>query len=502
MSRKVLFVGLDALDPGLVEAWSAHLPTLGRLASRGAVGDLTNPAPLLPGAIWPMINGSEHPTSQGLFYHPAQIRTGESQARSIGDEDLVGHPSFWSTAAAAGRRVIVLDPIQSPLAAGQPPFAQVVEWGSHDALGSPRAQPTGLLDDVLSAVGRYPVERCDWHDRSEEGYRSLLERLIQGADMKAEAFRLLATAAEWDLATVVFTEGHCAGHQFWHFHDPDHPWFSPAAPADLADSLLAVYRAVDRSLGAVLDMVGDDATVVVVASHGIERFRRAYGLLPAMLDRLGYGPGKRLRLRVGRMIPRPVRLAIRRRTGQAMLNRLQLGASSRILSFDGSRTTALAVPNGVVGAIRLNMVGREPDGAVQPGPEADRILNDIASAVGELREPESRQPAVERIEKTAGLYGPDHHPDLPDLLIGFRTDLGTLEQLESPRLGRLGPPAPTVRSGDHRLEARWWVAGPSIAPSSLAPASVLDIAPTVLDLLGIEPPESMHGSPVSVADRP
>jgi predicted AlkP superfamily phosphohydrolase/phosphomutase len=440
-----------------------------------------------------MLNTGESPGRSGLFHHPAQFRTGEAEARSIGDEDLDGTRDFWSVAAAGGHRVVVVDPIQAPLMTAPGPAIQLVEWGTHDALAAPRSHPQSLLAEIGEIFDPYPIAKCDDHDRSEPRYVRLLDGLVSGAKLKARVVNQLLRRNDWDLATAVFTEAHCAGHQLWHFSDPDHPWYAPSAEPRLQSALLEVYRAVDDALGSVLAEVSSEVTIAVVASHGIDRFRRASALLPDVLERLGYGPGKQARLRLGAALPAPVKQAARRIMGQSALNRLQLGASSRVLRFDGHRTKALAVANGSVGAIRLNLVGREPDGSVEPGGAADAILDDVGRAVQELHDPATGQGITGRVVRTADEFGPDHHPDLPDLLIEFRSDLGTLETAESPRLGRFGPPVATVRSGDHRLMAQWWFIGSSVRPGALPAADILDVAPTVLGLLGIDPPDWMDG---------
>ncbi|NNC91785.1 MAG: hypothetical protein HKN80_04775 [Acidimicrobiia bacterium] len=495
IGSRVLFIGLDAVDSGLVARWRDQLPTLSHLEATGSRGPLKNSAPLLPGSIWPMINTGESPDRSGLFYHPAQFRTGEAEARSIGDEDLDGTRDFWSVAAAHGRRVVAVDPIQAPLMTARESATQLVEWGTHDALAAPRSHPQSLLSEVEESFERYPITKCDQHDRTATGYLRLLDGLIAGAGLKARLLTRLLQQRDWDLATAVFTEAHCAGHQLWHFADPDHPWFEPNTESRLQSSLLDVYRAVDGALDRVLAEVGPEVTVAVIASHGIDRFRRAPALLPDVLERLGYGSGKQVRLRLGAALPSPLKQAARRIMGQSTLNRLQLGASSRVLRFDGHRTKALAVANGSVGAVRLNLLGREPNGSVEPGDGADAILEAIGRAVQELRDPASGRPITRRIVRTADEFGPEHHPDLPDLLIEFRSDLGTLETVESPDLGRFGPPVATVRSGDHRFVARWWFTGSRVRAGALPVADILDVAPTVLGLIGIDPPNWMDGVP-------
>jgi hypothetical protein len=64
------------------------------------------------------------------------------------------------------------------------------------------------------------------------------------------------------------------------------------------------------------------------------------------------------------------------------------------------------------------------------------------------------------------------------------------------RLHQYGPDTP--RSGDHTVESRLWAMGPGIEPGSrLEGANVLDLAPTVLALLGVPEPEGLDGKPLA-----
>ena len=53
------------------------------------------------------------------------------------------------------------------------------------------------------------------------------------------------------------------------------------------------------------------------------------------------------------------------------------------------------------------------------------------------------------------------------------------------------------RTGDHTPESRLWMVGPGVAAGGpVQHGNVLDIAPTVLDLLGVSPGEGLDGRPL------
>ena len=92
-------------------------------------------------------------------------------------------------------------------------------------------------------------------------------------------------------------------------------------------------------------------------------------------------------------------------------------------------------------------------------------------------------------------FGPEAHPDVPDLMVSFREDLGVIDACESARVGRVHVPyhAPARRTGAHpTTPTTAWIAG---APIEAVPArgTVRDLAPTILDLLGVAPPADLDG---------
>jgi hypothetical protein len=81
-------------------------------------------------------------------------------------------------------------------------------------------------------------------------------------------------------------------------------------------------------------------------------------------------------------------------------------------------------------------------------------------------------------------------------LVVFRRDLGPLEACRSARVGLVRAPVRTTRidrTGDHTEQSRLWAVGPGVPAGLGRRASVLDVAPTVLALLGVAPAASVDG---------
>jgi predicted AlkP superfamily phosphohydrolase/phosphomutase len=158
--------------------------------------------------------------------------------------------------------------------------------------------------------------------------------------------------------------------------------------------------------------------------------------------------------------------------------------------IDWSRTRAYAQGN--FGQIFLNVNGRQPDGCVAPG-DVRPLLDELKAGLLAIPHPETGEPLVEHVYEREELYHGPHaglSPDLTVVLTDWRyRTIGlhdfTTNTLITPSFG------PT---GDHRLEGILIAAGPAFqAGARLRDAALLDVAPTVLHLLGVPVPDDMDG---------
>lgn len=496
MSTRLLVIGLDAVEAPLLEQLcdEGRLPALAALRQRAATAAL-RPACMdtLPGAIWTDLTTGVSAGVHGDFF-PERLHTGEAVVRAM-DPTTLGPLHYWAQAAAAGRRVAVVDQPLVPVLPSVPAAVQIAEWHVHDQLWGRGSNPPELLDELQRRHGHRPLDRCDHIGGADGADREeWVEGLLAELDVKTDMALDLLGRDQWDLFAIAYSDGHCAGHQLWHHHDPTSPHHRAASPR-LQGALQEVCVALDRAIGRLVEASGVAATTVLFTSHGMGPYVAGPQLLPVVLERLGLGDARRL--------PAWLRPLLPLRTAQRLLRRAGLARRLFVRSGLGERgflrpgTAAMAIQNNRIGAIRLNLVGREPAGEVQPD-QVDDVLSAITAELEALHQPGSGERIVDRVDRVVDLYGPDHHPDLPDLLVVFRRDLGELTEAAGPRVGHVEVPyrrPDYLRTGDHTDASRVWVATPGRAePVDVGEADTLDLAPTLLALLGLPPGPSMQGS--------
>jgi predicted AlkP superfamily phosphohydrolase/phosphomutase len=510
MPAKVMVIGLDAAENTLIDRWFAEgsLSALEGLFSACRTYEPMNSLETLPGAVWHELTTGRSCGKVPLYFHPRQLRTGESRPRPIRTEDINAEDLFWVVAGRHGLRALAFD---MPMTCTVPisSTVQVVDWGPHEGISGTSGHPLEIIDSLISDYGRYPVGACDRHGRSTREYESLLEGLVHGARQKTRILLDLLQGESWDLFACTFGETHCAGHQFWHFQDATHPWHDPEAPGYLRDSLKTVYRCVSEGVGALAESAGPDANVLVIASHGMGAITRGPQLLPEVLVRLGMGSGggngaltsffRRLQ-RLFSHSPRALQPLLRDLAHQPGIRLIETATGCLLEPLDSTRTRAVALENDCCGAIRLNLKGREPNGTVKPGVEAEALTEELRREFLALQDPAGGQPIVERVATAPEAFGHDHHPDVPDLMVVFRRDLGPLECCRSDRVGLVQVPTfhPNIpRSGEHNAHSRLWCRGPAfVNAGAKTQVHAVDLAPTVLRLLGVPVPGTLDGTPL------
>lgn len=495
MSASVVHIGLDAAEPSVVEALasSGRMPNVARVIDRSTAIDVT-PSPDLPGTLWPEFATGQIGARSGVYFPPAQIINGSSRQERMTSDYLDSDSWFWQVASRAGRSVASIDMVHAALTSCD--AFEIVEWGSHDRMISPTgSSPEGALDELQRRFGEYPIHSCDtFHKGTKRGYGRLRDELLVGAQRKGRLASDVFARQHWDLASVVFTETHCACHQLWHLHDPQHRQ-RPRRLGDLAGSVADVYEAVDAAIGQVLDVVGADTRIVLTAVKGSSSAVGGPHLVSDVLAALDLIAPRSWKSRLWDEVPGFVKAQL---SGIPLERRARLGIG-REPGHAGVEGSARALRNDQTGAIRLHIAGRDPGGELGPD-EAVTVLEQIEMAFRGLRHIPSGKPVVREVYRLFEVYGDAANPDLPDLAIEFDLSLGPIERVKGDAVGELRRPYRRVRTGDHTGNAAAWIVAPEVARSVDGQRRLCDVSASVLALCGVERPTKYDGTAEGIVE--
>ena len=215
--------------------------------------------------------------------------------------------------------------------------------------------------------------------------------------------------------------------------------------------------------------------------------RAAHGLRKGEIGRRAVHGLFELRTKV----PPRLRSAVGRRLGTT---RERIYDLRRYSIVDWPRTQAFAY--GAFGNVVINLRGREREGAVDPA-DYDRVRDEIADRLLGLRAPDAHG-IVARVHRREDLFDGPELARLPDLIVEFeeyrwlgRGNLKSRTATIWDEIEILGSTRPYV--GSHRREGIVALSGPSAAPGRQVLASIQDVAPTILYLLGEPVPTALEG---------
>jgi predicted AlkP superfamily phosphohydrolase/phosphomutase len=155
-----------------------------------------------------------------------------------------------------------------------------------------------------------------------------------------------------------------------------------------------------------------------------------------------------------------------------------------------------------VGAIRINVVGRDKHGVVKPGDEYQRVCHDIAEAMYEMIDPKSGRAVVKLVSFAHQEFQGPFVNQLPDLTVLWDQTF-PWDSIHSQRLGTLQLPRQDARSGSHSPHGFLLMHGLGVSAGlAFEGHSIYDIAPTMLQLTGIPIPSHMDGKPINPSSVP
>ncbi len=257
-------------------------------------------------------------------------------------------------------------------------------------------------------------------------------------------------------------------HMLWRFRDREHPGFEPDLSPELATRIEEHYRRCDALLSAVLDKVDEDTLLIVLSDHGFGTFRRAFDTNTWLLQ-----------------------------NGLLALkdNRKPGDSSEGAAAVDWSKTYAYAMG---LGGIYLNLKGRESGGILEEGSEAERVRRAIQTGLAEFPDAQTQRAAIRSVSRREELYSGAFVEHSPDLLVNFYRGFRVSWQ------SAVGGFAHSVIENNMRRWSGDHIVDPESVPGILfmnraarnSQPAIIDLAPTVLNYLGVAVPGSMEGSPL------
>jgi predicted AlkP superfamily phosphohydrolase/phosphomutase len=457
---RVLIIGWDSAPPDLVlERWPGELPNLRRLMSQGCYGPLRSTDPPITVPAWTSMMSSRNPGQLG-FYGFRNRRVGEYEGKWIATSQAVKVPRAWEILSDAAKRCCVLNVPQTyPV---KPLNGAMISCFLTPSNESEYTFPPELKAEVERVADGYIID-CEGF-RTEDK-RGLLEQIHAMTEKRFRVAKwLLSERGPWDFFMMVEMGPDRLHHGFWSYTDPQHRKYEPGN--EFESCVLDYYKILDAQLGELVELAGPGTLVLVVSDHGTKRMEGSLNVNDWL---------RREGLLVLKEEPEAV-------TGFHEKN------------VDWSRTVAWAW-GGYYSRIFLNVAGREPQGVVAPG-EYESVRDDLARRLEAIPDDRGRKMATRALRPQELFTGP-YVADAPDLFVYF----DDLYWRAGQDVGHDGLHSFDTEIGPddsvHDYQGIFVMSRPGQQRGQrLEGLDLRDVAPTVLEALGVPVPGEMEGKVV------
>ncbi len=502
--KKVIVIGIDGATFDIIYPLlqECKLPNIGSILVNGMSATLSSVIPPITAPAWVSFMTGVNPGKHGIFDFISGIHLNGKEGSLLNSNDI-RTKTIWEYLSEGQKKIISVGvPFTYPARKVNGVMVSLSMGCDIDVF------PGELSEDIIKNTA-YNKEFCKPVDTFGEVPREeVLDEVIQRADYLTEKIRdiscYLLKKHEWNFFMAHFMSTDTIQHYFWHFIDSKHPAYDEKLAYKYGNAIYEAYRKVDNAIQHILAQAGDECNVIIASDHGfapiykffyVNKWLQDKGLLHTRNDEKNlykykiafptvYKIFKKLGIEsIGHILP-------------GWLRSINIPAVKRCAEpfyewIDWENTKAYASPFG----INVNLKGREPDGIVSMT-EYDEVRQTIKNELYKLRDSETGENLIKEVLCREEIYSGPYIDEAADLFFTFKEPyyLQAGDVVKTTFFENLSKN--NFATANHRYSPEGVLAmkGPVIkSEGHLNIVSIIDIAPTILYLLGLKIPESMDG---------
>jgi len=453
-------MGLDCAEPGLVfDQWRTDLPNLSAMMDQGLYGPLRSTIPPITVPAWASMLTSKDPGQLGL-YGFRNRKDYSYDALYLANSSHIKETTLYQLLSRNRLTAILLGVPQS-----YPP--RPLKGIMVSSFLAPNKEVQFTYPDEFkteldeAAGGDYMIDVDEF--RTEDKDR-LLAQIRKMTDARFKAAEYLLFRKDWDFFMMVEMGVDRIQHGFWRYHDQMHRLYEPGNRYEFV--IRDYYRELDAKIGRLVELAPAGTMLLVVSDHGARTMVGGFSI-NQWLIREGYLTLKETPKTAVRLTP-------------------------NMVDWSGTRVWG---EGGYYGRLFFNVAGREPQGQIRPE-DYEKLRSEIKDQL-ENQVDHLNKPMGTRVFKPEEIYRAVRNVP-PDLivyfgnlawrsvgLVGQDQPLYTFENDIGPddaNHAQDGLLIMTVKEGDLNR-----------SPGQRRGLNIYDVAPTVLDYLGLDPRSDMIG---------
>ncbi len=501
--KRTIVVGFDAGTWDVLKplAKEGKMPNVAKLLKEGASGDLRSTIPPYTGPAWAAFATGCNPGKTGVFdftkldpttYEPYPV-SGEDFKKKTYYEHLSDH----------GKRVIM---VNFPMAFPEQKANGILIGGflrpSLEDAVSPRSA-LDTYDKEFHNYKLYPIKTL--------GIKDVLKQIRELGELERNRFELaraMFKREKWDHFFVLFSGSDWIAHKAYGY-------FAQEGENEFKKDFIEFFSQLDSHLGFFMDNLKSEDLLLLISDHGAGTWDRIFFADRWLMDE-NYageadiserpaefgGMSKEKAAKQSKLAPFIVKQWLKIKgtfLGKLLIplkilvkpiltsKRLHGGTDKEFVATVNRKTSQAFFKSPVSESIYINDEVRFANGRVI-SKDVDKLRKEISFKLAQLKDPETGEKVFTAVYKSEDIYRGPHVTAAPDIILRPRPGLCMYHGTEN----LWGTPEEGV--GGHREVGIFAAYGKGVREGyKMKEASLLDVAPTILYAMGVNPLEDQDG---------
>jgi predicted AlkP superfamily phosphohydrolase/phosphomutase len=439
---------MDGLTPQLLFRWAENgdLPNFQKMMKNSSYGKLQSTLPPYSSQAWTSCATGVNPGKHGI--HGFMDLEGPVPDDPESDplrfhSSMSNHAAtLWEILGSVGKRSISINiPLTSP--------AYEIEGIMISGFPHPSTAPFVFPRTLENEIAEYrPDVYGEKIGRGEEN--KFINDMYDISRRRLNVTKKLFGKKDWDLLFVVFTIPDRVQHYFWKFMDQSHPHYNIALGKKYGGEVKKIYHWMDRVVEEFVELLDNDTYLIVLSDHGF----------------------------------RPVRIQV---NGEVFLREVNADSLFQVYATENFGATFKIKP-------------RHPE-AITGDIEAQKrqFVERFVKQLTDLEDPQTGEKIIKQVYRKEDIYSGPHLAGAPDV-VALESEgylfLNWVKREGSPVVQHV--PVRSFFSGHHQVDGIIFISGEGIKKAhEIQEAEIIDIAPTILSMLGLPVGSDMDGRPIT-----